>query len=355
MTVRLTYTRDDALAARDELRTEVLADFPMGPEGISTSIAAMVSCAARPAVGTTPAIIVDATTAGSGKTLLAEIIAMIGTGEVISPIGFRPDPAEFAKTFVATLQEGRGAMVIDNISADFGSSEFDACTTSRSGRMRVRLLGRSETIEVSTETVIFATGNGVSLKGDAGRRVLWITLDPKMEDPETRTGFRHEDLYSWVRQNLERLHGLVLVMWEAFRQAGRPRSGQPLLGSFEVWSAQVRDLCLWLDLSDPTATRTKSLERDPDREFLAAILPALERLDPQCEGIYVAQLVSAAQLSKNADLAAALTDFTTPGKGVNAKALGKRLKTFQGRIVGGRRLVSKMAHGQRRWSAEKVT
>lgn len=357
-------TKDNAIAALREL-DEVLVDFPLTPAGRSVAIASMLACAARPALGPTPMIIADAPAAGSGKTLLVEECATIGLGEAVKSDMYRAEPAEFSKTLISAAMDGKGAIIIDNVSGAFGSAELDGMITARTGRMGVRLLGQSKKVEVSTETVVFATGNGVTLAGDGARRALWITLDAGVENPEERTGFKHKFLHEWVQDNLARLHRAVLLLWEGFRQAGSPESGRPPLGSFEKWSANVRDLLLWLGLPDPTDTREKSKERDPDREFLAAVLPAIEKLDPLGKGLYVQQIVAAAGASaggigafnnggalKHPELTAALMDFATPTGAINSRLLSRRLKQFERRIIGGRRLTSKKVAAQRVWFVE---
>lgn len=353
-----TVSRDDALRALADLE-EVLVDFPLTPVGRSVAIASMISCAARPSLGPTPMIIADAPVAGSGKTLLVEECAAIGLGEPVKSDLFRSEPAEFSKTLVSSAMDGKGAIAIDNVAGGvpFGSAELDGMITSRTGRMGVRLLGQSKKIEISTEMVIFATGNGITLAGDGARRALWIRLDAGVEDPEQRTGFKHEFLHEWVTENLSRLHRAVLTLWEGFRQAGRPRSGKPPLGSFEKWSIHVRDLLLWLGQADPLESRELVKERDPNREFLAALLPALEKFDPDKKGIFLNQLVEAAtrQAAKYADLVSALQPVATVTGAIKTSVLGQRLKQFEGRVVGGRRLVSKMSRMKiRLWFVEVV-
>jgi hypothetical protein len=353
-----TVSREDALQALADLE-EVLVDFPLTPVGRSVAIASMISCAARPALGPTPMIIADAPAAGSGKTLLVEECAAIGLGEPVKSDLFRSDSVEFSKTLVSSAMDGRGAIAIDNVAGGvpFGSAELDGMITSRTGRMGVRLLGQSKKIEISTETVIFATGNGITLAGDGARRALWIRLDAGVEDPEQRTGFKHEFLHEWVTENLSRLHRAVLILWEAFRQANRPRSGKPPLGSFEKWSIHVRDLCLWLGLADPLESRELVRERDPNREFLAAILPALETFDPERKGIFLNQLVDAVtrQPAKHPDLVSALQPVATVTGAIKTSVLGQRLKQFERRVVDGRRLISKMSRLKiRLWFVETV-
>ena len=73
-------TRDDAAAAANVL-LDVVVDFPFkGPEHKSAWLAALLTPLARPAVaGCAPLFVFDANAAGTGKSMLCDIIALVGT------------------------------------------------------------------------------------------------------------------------------------------------------------------------------------------------------------------------------------------------------------------------------------
>jgi putative DNA primase/helicase len=70
---------------------------------------------------------------------------------------------------------------------------------------------------------------------DDARRLLRIRLDPHVERPWQRTGFRHPDLMVWVRANRARLVAACLTLCQAWIAAGKPRGGGNI-GSFENWA-----------------------------------------------------------------------------------------------------------------------
>ncbi len=343
--------------ARREMRfvlDDVYGDFPLTENDRSVVATAIFTVAARQATGPAPGIIFDAHTAGAGKTTAAEITAMIALGEQIDSIPFRGNKDEFSKTVVTSLRSKRPVVCVDNVSDGLGCPELDAIITSRSGKVRVRNLGKLEELELSTQTVVFATGNGIRLDGDLRRRVLWVRFDPQQEDPETRTGFKHKKLYDHVLETLPRLRRAVLLCWEAFRLAD-PKdrsSGLPLLGSFETWSEKVRDLVVWLGLPDPALSRAIGKERDPERVFLSTFIAVLDRLDPKGKGLFASEITAAALHNKNGDLAEALTDFKQ-GNTYSTKALGRKLAKLDGSHVGDRKLASHKRHNQAAWRVEK--
>jgi hypothetical protein len=52
---------------------------------------------------------------------------------------------------------------------------------------RVRLLGRSQMVPLSTSAFVILTGNGLTVAEDLARRFIIVELDPRTEDPEART------------------------------------------------------------------------------------------------------------------------------------------------------------------------
>jgi len=66
--------------------------------------------------------------------------------------------------------------------------------------------------------------------------VVWIRLDAKVEAPESRTGFRHANLISHVRDHRVGLVHAALTIVQAWLAAGRP-AGTQVMGSFESYTA----------------------------------------------------------------------------------------------------------------------
>jgi hypothetical protein len=63
-----------------------------------------------------------------------------------------------------------------------------------------------------------------------------IRLDPKVEDPSTRTGFRHTDLETWAVAHRGRLLWSALVFGQAWIAAGRPMA-TAAFGGFTEWAS----------------------------------------------------------------------------------------------------------------------
>jgi hypothetical protein len=73
---------------------------------------------------------------------------------------------------------------------------------------------------------------------EIARRCVRIRIDPQVDRPWQRGGFKHPVIVEWAKQNRCRLVKAVLVLVQAWIDAGRPMSDQRL-GSFERWSAVI--------------------------------------------------------------------------------------------------------------------
>ena len=104
-------------------------------------------------------------------------IATIGTGRTAPTWTQTTDLAEEAKRLLSIALAGDACMHIDNITAAFGSAKLDSALTSST--VKDRLLGANINQEAPWLTVIFASGNNMTFRGDMVRRVVPIDLDPK--------------------------------------------------------------------------------------------------------------------------------------------------------------------------------
>jgi hypothetical protein len=96
------------------------------------------------------------------------------------------DHQEFDKRLTAALIEARPAVFLDNYNAKELRSDTLASAITEDPSM-VRVMGQSKTVPLHNRTLILVTGNGVQISEDIARRILKISLDAKMEDPEQRS------------------------------------------------------------------------------------------------------------------------------------------------------------------------
>ena len=232
--VRADMPREVALG----LLGELLQDFPFAPydAGFAHTLAGLLLPFVRAMInGPTPLHLIEAPTRGTGKGLLSEVIAHVTLGHAAGVMVQPRDGDEFEKRVTSTLLEGARVILLDNVHTLKGEA-LAAILTARI--WRGRLLGQSKMLTLPNDALWLATGNNVALDDDMPRRIVPIRLDPGVERPEERTGFRHPDLLGWVKENRSALVSACLSLVMAWIDAGRP-AGTGKLGSYESWTATI--------------------------------------------------------------------------------------------------------------------
>ncbi len=225
----------DLRQARSLLLEEWLGDFPFVEESSRAhAIAALLSHVLRNRIdGPVPLVAVDAPTAGSGKSLLVESIGLIATGSSPAAMSLPRKDDELRKQITSVLLGGTPIVLLDNITHTLESGVLAAALTSRN--WSDRLLGKSETVSVPNNCLWIATGNNLDFGSEIARRTAWIRLDPKVDRPWERSGFKHDPLGPWVVENRGRLLWALFILVRRWLALGSPLwQGRPL-GSFESW------------------------------------------------------------------------------------------------------------------------
>ena len=261
-------SRDDALSALGKLQ-EMVKGFPwVGASDRSTALAAMLTGLIRRSLRTAPLFAFRAPKMGSGKSLLADVVAMLGTGRVASVMSQGKDEDEDKKRMLAILMEGEPVACIDNVEHPLGGAAI--CSVLTQQVWKDRILGRTGTATVPTTTTWMATGNNMVFCGDISTRVLVCDLDPKCERPEERKF--DVNLYSYVPEHRGELASAGLTVLRAYHVAGRPDQNLSVFGRFEEWSDWVRSALVWCGESDPCEGRRRIEDTDPIRRQLRAML-----------------------------------------------------------------------------------
>lgn len=188
--------------------------------------------------GCVPLALIDAPAAGTGKSLLAETVALVitGTNAVMQPAPTR-DEEELRKLLTAVLSAGYPLSILDNVACRVESPNLARAVTATVWSDRI--LGQSRTIDLPQQTVWVITGNNITLGGDIPRRSYWIRLDAKDTQPWQRSGFKIPNLKEWVPKRRSDLTEALLIVARSWYAAGQPKGDAPILGSFEEWSRIV--------------------------------------------------------------------------------------------------------------------
>jgi hypothetical protein len=335
-------TRDDAHRALDAI-LDAVVDFPFAAAtDRSVWLAALLTPIGYPSFdGGAPLFLIDASTPGTGKSLVVNVIGVIASGGNLPSSPYVRDDDELRKRITSHVEAGDTMALIDNVPGGslIGWPCLDSALTS--SEWSDRRLGKSETVRGAMAITWYATGNNVGVRADMARRVLRCRLETNLENPESRTGFKHDPLMPWVRKHRPRLLAAALTILRGFVEAGRPDNGLAGIGSFEGWSSAIRNACVWLGLDDPgLALASKDPEIDPDVATHKRLLLALhhiqtEGLDLAPTGLNSREIVELADTKRDgADmLRGALLDLagTRGGELPTPRRLGYALRKYKAR------------------------
>lgn len=266
-------TKEDAEAAVRLLR-QPFGEFPfVGEEDIAVVLAAILTALIRLLLPTAPMMAFSSPMPGTGKGLLADIVALIATGRVATamPQGGNSEE-ELRKRIITVLLAGDPVVNIDNVEHPLSGDTL--CSVLTQLELGDRLLGHNKRVVLPTKVLWLATGNNITFAGDMVRRGLICRIDSGQERPDQRR-FTVEDLRGHVLAKRPELVSAALTILRAYHVAGRPRQKLMPYGSFEEWSARVREPLVWLGLSDPCLTRERLVVDDPVRESIQSVLEAL--------------------------------------------------------------------------------
>ncbi len=351
-------TMDDAMSALRYLR-KAFSTFPFADEVDEAVVLALALTAlVRRALPSAPLGAITAPTMSSGKTLIADLIAILASG-VPAPAMQLPETDEEAKKVaLSILMMGDPVVLIDNVERPLQGDWL--CTAITSETFSGRILGATQMVHVPTCTLWLATGNQLAIAGDLRTRALLCRIDPRMEKPEQRE--YTTDIKLWFTQHRPKLVAAGLTIMRAFIVSGeKPITHVPYWGRFAEWSDMVRAPLVWLGERDPYASQSALDAEDPHRTELLQVLAAWHTRFADNE-VTVSDAIAAANETEVIDprapplLEAFKTIAGDRGGTVNARRLGHWLRRHTGRILDGKKIErGPQKDGSGRWRVELVT
>lgn len=360
--------------AREALATlwAPFRDFPfVGAIDRGVHLAALLTAAVRATLPATPIFGYDAPAQGSGKTLLAQCVAVLAAGEdhtLLPPIN---NDQEMSKTLFSLLREGKRACVIDNLVGTFDSTALASMVTS--SVFTSRILGVSNTSTVPNRLLVMITGTNLTLAGEMPRRVLKCRVDPQTARPFDRV-FDCNPL-EVCKVSRQQLIAAALTLIRA-RLSHHPKAlGAGAMSSFEPWDAWVRQTVLFanslcaqgvkdpedLMFGDVLESVSQNMAYDPETELLGELLELWHK-ELSDQWMPTGAILNAAEkptssVSGEADSLQDCLLALMPGRqSLNSRSLGKVLGYRVDRIVGNKRLVCwhDTAKNSKLWRVECV-
>jgi len=232
-------TQAEVRAARD-LVNEAIGEFPYADAASRANIyGLLLTPILRPAItGSTPLAVIDAPQAGTGKSLLIDVVSTITTGRPAAMVPYPYAEEEMIKQIGSSLTCGRQLIVFDNLEGELKSPNLASVLTAK--EYDARILGFSKNMMVPNRSTWVVTGNNVRPSGDMPRRCYQIRLDARDSKPYTGREFKHPNLLQWVGDNRsELLHALLLIARYWFANGCQSAEKQASMGAFEEWQQKL--------------------------------------------------------------------------------------------------------------------
>lgn len=231
----------------------------------SSALAAIFSAVVRSSIDISPGLMVTApptSGSGAGKGLFCRIVSSIAHGRRFNPMTAAPngDHAETEKRLASNLMDGDAILFMDNINGSALKSDMLASAITESP-IKLRPLGGSKTVTIEAKPFVVVAGNGLSPSEDLVRRFLYVALDPRCDDAETR---RFDcDIQAATIERRAELLGCILsiIQWGLRSNLNQAKP----FGNYIQWRRMVSDVLVALgcvDMSDRVAEMKRS---DPHR------------------------------------------------------------------------------------------
>lgn len=359
---------EEALA----LLKELLSEFnfvDLASEAVALSL--ILSVLIRSALDFVPMHIVSAPAAGSGKSYLIDLGALIATGQDAAVVAASGNPQETEKKLASVLMMGRTLIPLDNCNGEIGSDLM--CQAITQPMLQMRTFGKlGEDVSIPNRFVIVATGINITAIDDLTRRTLLCRLDTDLESP-----WKHpykKKPKDKILADRGRYIAAALTVVLAYLAAGEPEVEAERVNGFERWSRFVQAPLVWLGEADPVATMAAVREGDPKLQASIAALIALEDMFGLGEpsGKLLSQVMDEVAGTTGASVAAvldapmalherrkalreALMAVAGVGKEINQTKLTYWLRRIKGQIMSGRRLCNGPAGKHKtKWWVERV-
>jgi len=205
-------------------------------------IGILLTCLLTPHfVGCRPGLLLNGNQPGLGKTILAQLLAILRDGQPVQTLTYNPNDEEFEKHLGAAVRNGLQTLIIDNAKAKPGKQPaIDSACLERSITDRVlsyRLLGSSSCIRAENSHQFVITANTPNVSRDLVTRCVVINL--YHEGDPTRRSFQLCDPEAYAAEHRPEILGELIGMVERWKAAGMPKANVQTRFNKQGWGAIV--------------------------------------------------------------------------------------------------------------------
>lgn len=228
-------------------------------------------------IGSKPAVLFNGNQPGLGKSILAQIIAILRDGKPTETATYNPNDEEFEKRLGAIVRRGATTIIIDNAKGNGRNPRIDSACLERSITdpiLSFRLLGYSREIRAENSHIFCITANTPDVSRDLITRSVVIGLYHE-GDPARRT-FTITDPEGYAEEHRVELLGELIGMIERWRAVGSPMAGVCSRFNKKGWGPIVGGILQVCGYTDFLANaEAAAAELDDTRREFAALVAAM--------------------------------------------------------------------------------
>jgi hypothetical protein len=334
--------------ARNSLENlvEIFCDFPfVSKKDKYVPISAGMSLVARPMLlgHSIPIFACDASVAGSGKSLIFDIIHNILNGCSMPKAQWNSggDGTEIPKCLSSIAKAGSSSVLFDNVTFDqhFGHPSLDAAVTAQ-GQVEFRILGVTQIFRCEWTTIVFVNGNNImgGFKNDTIRRTLSFRIESDMERPQERTDFKYPEIIQHVKYNRSRYINDMLTILKGFIQAGCPQLKKFTWGSFQKWAELIPAAIVWAGGENIIEDINKNYSENIDYQNIDGLFELLQKR--YLMGFRAIDLYEIINNDREPEIKHKFFEIFGDPRKITPKKIGNFLADYQGRIINGKKMVS---------------
>jgi hypothetical protein len=344
----VSITTGMAVADAKAIIDGILSEFVFADGGRSKAVAvgAMLTVFAKgllPPKSLRPCFVFVANAEGAGKTLLVKCATVPVLG--YAPAGTKPkDEDEMRKALLAAVLEARPVIFFDNAKKHITSEALEGFLTTQD--YEGRILGQTKSFRGENNAVVFITGNGCTVSPDMRRRSLFCELFLEAERAEDRVFLNNLE----VPTLLERRADILTALWALIQDWDKDMRPKPSRSnsSFTDWSEIIGGIVEHAGYGCALESPQIEAAADQNGSDMRALVKTIAN-GSQLKVVPFEEVVDAAR-------AGGLFDWCIPPDGdldTKSKAtLGKLLKSYDRRLIGGFRFALEGKGHARRFKVE---
>jgi hypothetical protein len=191
-------------------------------------------------IGSKPAAMFNGNQPELGKSILAQVIAILRDGRLTETVSYNPNDEEFEKRLGAVVRRGATTIIVDNAKGHGRSPRIESACLERSITdpiLSYRLLGSSDSIRAENSHIFCITANSPDVSRDLVTRSVIINLE--YEGNPSRRRFSIDDPEGYAQEHRAELLGELIGMVERWKSAGCPQARVATRFNKKAWGAIV--------------------------------------------------------------------------------------------------------------------